>query len=263
MEYMARCLAPLHRLTNLQLRIRDDEGKENSSTAKISGFSIVIAHNPDLTHFTFLPDSGGSFDLAYLFCEVPSDKPLRLEHVSVNENCTNFESLLPHIQHLSSYQFQSKKSRKNDWCAALSCANVFPPTIKVWTLDDEAFTYLKRHPRIISLSIRRSNDRSSKFKEILTKHIGTIQHLTVSNIDLTSALTIFKLQCASLRELVLVMDVEEWLANGYGASLWKFPVSPPSFFFLPSVAFMFEYVDTRAIVCNLAPLFLVDIGDQN
>jgi len=228
---VARCLAPLHCLTKLELRIRPHKRVRNPT---IASFSLVIAHNPNLTHFTFVSDPIGFFDPAHLFCDVPSDKPLKLEHVFVDDKCINFESLLPHIQHLSSYQFPSCDQK--GWYTALSCAAIFPPTIKVWYLEPQVSTYLEHHPGIIALSVIRSCG-TLELNNIMVKHAATLQYLTVTNHDLGHMFVMHHwwnlLKCTALRKLVLVMSyARQWTQKWGEVRTYRHPIEE----LLPAIA---------------------------
>ena len=159
-EYVAWCLTPLNCLRGFKVYISPIERQpRNRAPPELSSFRSVIAHNPNLTHLHFQLNNCGSLNLSDLLGDIPGDRPLRLDHVSLDRNCNNVEALLPHIRHLSSFEFHSCPSSYhysfpvNVWCPTFSRAKLFPPTIKVTYLDEEFLTYLQRHPGMVSLSV--------------------------------------------------------------------------------------------------------------
>ncbi|KIL57919.1 hypothetical protein M378DRAFT_171228 [Amanita muscaria Koide BX008] len=210
MAYVAQCLRHLQGLRKLKLVILYVRRLGYLPQPEINRFSRFIADNHNITHLTLRPCTR-NFNLSELFLDVPSNRPLILEHVSCNDNCQNFEGLLPHIQSLSSFEFQCDRS--NTWCTTLSDAGIFPPTIKAYSLDPQITIYLMKHPGIVGLSIYEEGGTMSAIEgdqlcSILAQHSATLHYLKITSPNLTLMLRTlqnelnFK-QCKNLREIVL------------------------------------------------------------
>lgn len=211
MDYLAKRLTPLSGLNKLTLLRSTVTPSQNRC------ISILIARNANLTHFNYdWRPTGVLRSLSDLFSNVPTDKPLKLHHVSLNDRCTNFEALVPHVLPLTSFTYHS--SQGNTWCAAFLRAKVFPARIKVESLDLRLVLHLRRYSGIISLSIaagtvpQGSSLQRSSLWRALRQHEGTLWQLCFNTKLLTFLLENVEdemnfLQCTSnLHELILVND---------------------------------------------------------
>ncbi|KAM6495329.1 hypothetical protein JOM56_009952 [Amanita muscaria] len=207
----ARILWSLQQLTELELAISDNTDMDYLAKR------TLIARNANSTHFNYdWRPTGVLRSLSDLFSNVPTDKPLKLHHVSLNDCCTNFEALVPHVLPLTSFTYHS--SQGNTWCAAFLRAKVFPPMIKVESLDLRLVLYLRRYSGIISLSIaaatvpQGSSLQGSSLWRALMQHEGTLRQLCLNTKLLTFLLENVEnemnfLQCTSnLHELILMND---------------------------------------------------------
>lgn len=210
LEYVVRRLAPLNRLRKLTLL------RATVTSFHIRSLSTLIAHNGNLTHLDYDLLPNVPQDLAELFSDVSTDRPLRLYHMSLNSACTNFEALAPHVQSLFSFEYHS--GPRNPWCIPFVGAEVFPPTIKVESIDQNLITFIETHPGIASLSIATSRvpqdvvPESLGLFQVLRPHTETLRRLSLNtklfalSIQNTENEMSF-LQCSkNLRELVLEAD---------------------------------------------------------
>lgn len=212
--HIARCLLGIHDLRKLVLwppNIRD--------ISSVSCFSTLIAHNPNLSHITLFPSSGflsSQFDMSVLMRDIPSDRPLKLEHLSIRSRFTNLEALVPHVQPLQSFEFRPVQSRgggvkPNEWCPIFREANIFPLTIKVDSLDSELVMYLKRHPGVVSLTICQSTNSEwyDALSRVLLRHSKKLRYLALESCVLSGLLASTGnrenvLKCTRIAEIVLI-----------------------------------------------------------
>lgn len=221
MAHVAQCLKPLRGLRKLKLAILCVRRLKDFPHAvpEINYFGRFIADNHNLTHLTFRSSFTHKFNLSELFLDVPSNRPLILEHFSCNDNCRNFEALLPHIQSISSFEFQCDRPAGNTWCTTLSDAGIFPPTMTAHFLDPQLTMYLTKHPAIVGLSLfgegaTISTIESDELCSILVQHSATLQYLKITSANLALMLRTlqnelnFK-QCKNLREIALTRALWE------------------------------------------------------
>jgi hypothetical protein len=141
--------------------------------------------------------------------DIPDNKPLRLEHITINCYCRKTDALLPHIQSLSSIETRLKHVEYDTIYNMLGRTLVFPTTILADSLGEELCMYLLRHPGVINLSIGHKSWPGS-FREdyglskVVMRHSGTLQKLTArTHMLLTLDAEVALLKCVQLRELVL------------------------------------------------------------
>ncbi|KIL65334.1 hypothetical protein M378DRAFT_162281, partial [Amanita muscaria Koide BX008] len=197
-------LTSLHKLTLLYARI---------PAQHIMNLSAIIARNRNLSHFVYDWHTDVPLNLFDLFHEVPTDRPLRLHHVSLHSGCVNFKALASHIQSLSSFEFHSNQG--NPWCAGFLQAKVFPPTIKVEVLDQELVSFIGRHKGIVSLTIVSGTlhaPQDPSLCKALTRHAEALEYLCLHTEILATMFQavedeMYFLQCAkSLRKVILIND---------------------------------------------------------
>jgi len=123
MQYISRCLSGICNLNKLVLSVGPVPDlpighESHHSSQPIGCFGELISRNPNLSHLTLLSTTEGPCDLSTLFLRIPPERPLNLEHVSVGNNCTNLQALLPHIRSLQSFKFcfrQWNAVNSNGW----------------------------------------------------------------------------------------------------------------------------------------------------
>ncbi|KAM6499012.1 hypothetical protein JOM56_006960 [Amanita muscaria] len=212
MPYISRCLKPLRNLQKFTLQIRSRYNPSNRLPSKLGCFGLVIARNPNITHLSFRSTLGFPCDLSQIMRNVPTEKPLKLEHVTIDGYCTNIDALLPHIQSLSSLEVYLMHTSENMIYTVLERAGVFPPMIITDSFELELCLYLEHHPGVVSLLIGH-NGRPGALHDyglakVLTRHSGTLQRLSVRSHMLYTADDEVALSgCAHLRELVLTQRI--------------------------------------------------------
>ncbi|KAM6501862.1 hypothetical protein JOM56_001839 [Amanita muscaria] len=231
LEHIAQCLKHVTSLRTFRLIMWPTDLLE--SKPRISCLRYFMARNPYLTCFALLPRHyGGRYDLSELFLDIPPDKPLKLDHISLNGDCTNYQALIPHVQALSSFEFSGFATNDNLrlFIADFTKAKIFPPTITVEYLNlctGVLFTYLIIHPGIINLSFLALPYPSDYIADtdrlcsILVQHSKTLRSLKLPSSVLAGALRVSSiemslLRCANLREIVLRRYHSEpmgWISN--------------------------------------------------
>jgi hypothetical protein len=207
MPYMFQCLLDIHSLRRLVLST-SDIFLSNS----ISRLGTFIARNPNLSHIT-LSSTISPFDISVLMQHIPSERPLKLQHLSM-DNCTNLKTLVPHVQSLQFFEFRLRSQssiKTNEWCPIFCKANVFPSTIKVNSLDSELVVYLTRHPGVVSLTIGQSGDSEwhDELSSVLVRHSEKLRYLALEGSALSKLLKATQnrvnfLRCTGIEEMVLV-----------------------------------------------------------
>ncbi|KAM6501865.1 hypothetical protein JOM56_001842, partial [Amanita muscaria] len=218
LEHISQCLKDVTSLRTFRLIMWPTDLLE--SKPRISCLRYFMARNPYLTRFALIPRHyGGLYDLSELFLDIPPNKPLKLDHISLNGNCTNYQALIPHVQALSSFEFSgfTANGYVKLFIADFTKAKIFPPTITVEYMNHctgVLFTYLRSHPGIISLSfltVAYSSDYiadADRLCSILVQHSKTLRSLKMPSSVLAGALGVSSietslLRCANLREIVL------------------------------------------------------------
>ncbi len=139
--------------------------------------------------------------LAYL----PTDFPLKLEHICLSHSFHNLAALAPYIRTLTSISLGDPSM-----LSELLRQSIFPPTTTLTKIDQCAIEYLDRHPRIVSLTIYTPCHESlrSALMRILCRHSKTLIHLGIFSltlchcIDQTENELAFP-QCTNLKQLFL------------------------------------------------------------
>lgn len=208
MAYISRHLKNLHTLRKFTLQTYHPIPiMPRGPSSRLSFFSAVIARNPNLTHLALMLSP---CDFSEMLRDIPDNKPLRLEHITINCYCRKTDALLPHIQSLSSIETRLKHVEYDTIYNMLGRTLVFPTTILADSLGEELCMYLLRHPGVINLSIGHKSWPGS-FREdyglskVVMRHSGTLQKLSArSYLLLTLDAEVALLKCVHLRELVLI-----------------------------------------------------------
>ena len=120
---------------------------------QIDKLGKIIAANPDLTHLDLSYfSSAESSSLTDLFRHVPSDRPLKLEHLGISNVSESSFAFMPHIRSLTSCKFS-----KSQLLEPLLAREVFPPIMDLESFDDLTVAYLTRHPGLTSLTLRNTD----------------------------------------------------------------------------------------------------------
>jgi hypothetical protein len=174
---------------------------------------MFIACNPNLSHIT-LSCTYPRFDISALMQHIPSERPLKLEYLSIGDGCLNLKGLVPHIKSLQSFEFRrwwKSPIKTNEWCPIFCKASVFPPTIKVESLDSELVIYLTRHPGVVSLTIGHSGDSDccDALSNVFVQHSEKLRYLALEGSALSKLLKVTQnrakfLTCTGIEEMVLI-----------------------------------------------------------
>lgn len=207
--YMSECLTQITSLRKFTLRAYAVSAKSYATFyPDIESFRAVLARNPNLTHLSLLTAYEKQSDLSELLRDIPADRPLKLEYLALSNNYSPCEALLPHIRTLKSFSFCATHDIES-WCQFFTQASIFPPTIKVNFITDELFTYLSRHPGLVSLSVGDGRLGSlSLLSKTLAHHSRTLCSLLITSQSLAIMLVVTADQdnfrkCTNLQELVL------------------------------------------------------------
>ena len=205
-DYFIERICEIHTLRKLKIVLIFFNKYRNSPREHdIDKLGKIIAANPDLTHLVLHKFSGArSYSLSDVFRYVHT--PLKLEHLSILSSFFEVSSAIdPHIHSLTSCNFDNSL-----FLAVLLAKEVFPPIMGLGGINDLTIAYLKRHPRITSLSLShriRQEDFSAIF-EILIRHANTLTHLEIQAASLVNSLDserneLLLLQYTNLEQLTL------------------------------------------------------------
>ena len=183
---------------------------------KLEHFRLVIAHNPNLTHLALI--SHAACNLSSLFRDIPPNRPLKLEHLSLGPLFSGFKAIIPHIRPLNSFNCQDFFATRDRWML-LSNEDIFPPIIQASRIDSDVIAYLGRHPGIVSLSFGEVEvGICGLFYDVLAQHSNTLQSLASMSCYLATSLSRISnetnlLRCTNIREFVLHPSYEGCVWN--------------------------------------------------
>ena len=140
--------------------------------------------------------------------DIPDNRPLKLESITIDCLFAKEDALLPHIQSLSSLETRQNDVRNSTTLySMLGRTLVFPPTISVDSLNNDICMYLECHPGVSNLSIDNKGylGSSRQLSKVIMRHSGSLQKLrTRSHMLLTLNAEVALLKCMQLSELVLI-----------------------------------------------------------
>ncbi|KAF8346544.1 hypothetical protein F5887DRAFT_959632 [Amanita rubescens] len=185
-NYLIGCVCKLHKLRKLKITLRYTLTRfEMPRENQIDKLGKIIAANPDLTHLDLAYfSSAESYSLTDLFRHVPSDRPLKLEHLGISDVFEPSFAFMPHIRSLTSCKFSNSQLLE-----PLLAQEVFPPIMDLGSFDDLTVAYLTRHPGLTSLTLRNidSGDTGNMLR-ILIRHSKTLTCLKMFGSVLVRAL---------------------------------------------------------------------------
>ncbi len=196
----------MHKLRKLKITLHYTRKRfDTPREYEIDKLGKIIAANPDLTHLDLVHFSRAeSYSLTDLFRHVPSDRPLKLEHLGISEVFHASFAIMPHIRSLTSCNFSDSQ-----FLEPLLAQEVFPPIMDLGSFDDLTAAYLTRHPGLTSLTLHNINPEDiENILRILIRHSKTLTYLKMSGSVLIQALqdeqnAPLLLQYYNLRRLVL------------------------------------------------------------
>ena len=243
--YISKCLSDIRALRKLVLYLGTEyPDRPRRCSQPESYFSQLIARNPDLTHLAVLIYAS-PIDLSKLLCDIPSDRPLKLEHVSIDDRSSNLESIVPHIPPLRSLEIRSRMGvyTRCSWYSVLSRENMFPPTLtfKALPLNPQLVAYLNSHPGIVSLSVDHEKyiaKWNSAISQVISQHAEKLEYLAVHGYALSVLLRnvqneLHLLRCSALREITLMIPLgkQRFGINDASCSFIEIPFLACLFFF--------------------------------
>ena len=203
MSRIFECFSQLHNLRKLKIDVRcfnvpnaiDDLGK-------------VIGANLYLTHLELVNSLGHEGNLSTIFSYVPTNSPLKLEHLGISYGFSNAAAIVPHIRSLTSIHLSF---RSDSILTVLHSERIFPPIIRTANVNSLLIDYLSQHPRIVRLSVH------TKYKEpvgrtifeIMTRHAERLRYFSTTPSAFFSCLEHVEynfLQFEKLEQLVLWYD---------------------------------------------------------
>ncbi len=206
-SHLVKCVSKLHNLRRLKFKFyypRPLVGDDYRSP-HLNAIGKIIAANPNLTHLEVSQcQAADNLNFGRMLRYIPTDRPLKLEHISVSHSCWNLGALIPHIRSLTSVYLPDSRVLKK-----LLPESIFPPTMTLRLIDEGAIEYLDRHPQIISLTFYHCLEQHgvtilgilSRHSETLT-HFGSTVWYFIDFINRTEG-ELALLQCTNLKQLVI------------------------------------------------------------
>ncbi|KAM6495312.1 hypothetical protein JOM56_009935, partial [Amanita muscaria] len=155
--YIAKSVSKLHNLRQLSLNIQRLPGKSyTTQSLPMDEFRTVIAGNPMLTHLELFQSCCSHASLSRMFEQVPSNRPLALEHLGISDNFRDTDAILPHLGSLKSIHVRSCTS--STIFMLMLQERIFPPAVKTVLVDNQFIDYITSHPAITALSVHNFYD---------------------------------------------------------------------------------------------------------
>ncbi|KIL65315.1 hypothetical protein M378DRAFT_24115 [Amanita muscaria Koide BX008] len=207
--YFSKSLSKLHNLRKLSLNVR--RWYPESFRPQIDEFGPVIAGNPMLTHLELFQSCCSRVSLSRMFEQVPSNRPLALEHLGISEIVRDTDAILPHLGSLKSIHVRSCCS--STIFMLMLQKRIFPPVVKTERADSQFIDYISSHPTITSLSVHSLYDDTAgtMILETMARNGETLEYFSTCASSLGRCLNkvrneLLLLQCTHLRQLVLRYD---------------------------------------------------------
>ncbi|KAF8332889.1 hypothetical protein F5887DRAFT_39312 [Amanita rubescens] len=179
--YIFKCLSKLHNLRKLSVEILNSFNWYRNRPNPLHDLGKVIGANLNLTHFELFLHEHTKVSCSAIFGHVPAGSPLKLEHLSISDNFSNVEAIVPHIRFLNSINFYA---RYNQILPVLRSERIFPPFIQASEIHNNLVDYLRGHPHIVSLS---TNDDYNKatgttILEIMAQHSESLKYFSTTSL---------------------------------------------------------------------------------
>ncbi|KAM6495310.1 hypothetical protein JOM56_009933 [Amanita muscaria] len=204
--YFSKSLSKLHNLRKLSLNVR--RRYPESFRPQIDEFGPVIAGNPMLTHLELFQSSFSQASLSRMFEQVPSNRPLALEHFGISDNFRDTDAILPHLGSLKSIHVRSSTS--SAIFMLMLQQRIFPPVVETVRADSQFMDYISSHPIITSLSVHSLYDdiAGATILKTMARHCETLDYFSTCASSFCHCLgrvqnELLLLQCTHLRQLVL------------------------------------------------------------
>ncbi|KAM6495309.1 hypothetical protein JOM56_009932 [Amanita muscaria] len=211
--YFSRSLSKLHNLQKLRLKkVQYWPGKSYiPQSLPMDEFRAVIAGNPMLTHLELFQSCCPKASLSRMFEQVPSNRPLALEHLGISDNFRDTDAILPHLGSLKSIYIRSCWS--STIFMLMHQERIFPPAVKTIHADNRFIDYISFHPAITALSVHNyyNDTAGTMILETMARHGETLEYFSTCASSLGRCLNkvrneLLLLQCTHLRQLVLRYD---------------------------------------------------------
>ncbi|KAF8345003.1 hypothetical protein F5887DRAFT_1199358 [Amanita rubescens] len=207
--YIFKCLSKLHNLRKLSVEILNSFNWYSNRPNPLNDLGKVIGANLNLTHFELFLHEHTQVSCSAIFGHVPAGSPLKLEHLSISDNFSNVEAIVPHIRFLNSINFYA---RYNQILPVLHSERIFPPFIQASEIHNNLVDYLRGHPHIVSLS---TNDDYNKatgttILEIMAQHSESLKYFSTTSLGFRLCVIesfqnrLLLQQCTNLDQLTLV-----------------------------------------------------------
>ena len=216
MNHFAKCFSRLHNLRKLTIGVRGSEDERvvyRRRPNPINDIGMIIGANLNLTHLELFQSCGVRLggNLAKIFAHVPSNSPLRLEHLGLDIYLSNLEAIAPHARFLKSIYLIPGASSQILTILHAEC--IFPPIIQVSYIHESLIDYLNCHPQIVGLSIHNIYNESlgQTMLEAMVRHSESLRHFCTPSSSFLRCLKhvhneLLFLQWTNLEKLTLRVD---------------------------------------------------------
>ena len=217
MKHITKCFSRLHNLRKLKIDVTCWFGVRDPSRNcphPLNVLGRIIGANLNLTHLELFQDDfypiGGN--LSKIFGYIPSNSPLKLEHLGLSDTFSDAQAIASHVRSLRSINLCA--SRSLNILTVLYVESIFPPIIETLGVDDFLINYLNHHPQIVGLSIHGFYPEvvGQTMLEIMARHSKSLTYFSTSSCFFASlhVQTEHLLRrCTKLEQLTI------WYGNGY------------------------------------------------
>lgn len=166
---------------------------------------MIIGANPNVTHLELFNNYdkhpvGGN--LSKIFGYVPSNSPLKLEHLGLSDNFSDAAAIASHARSLRSIHLCGSRI-----LSVMYAECIFPPIIETSCVDGHTIGYLNHHPQIVGLSIYGSYYylEGTAILEIMARHSESLKYFNTSSSGFFPSLRAqtvpLLLRCTKLEQL--------------------------------------------------------------
>ncbi|KAF8345001.1 hypothetical protein F5887DRAFT_968937 [Amanita rubescens] len=172
--YIFKCLSKLRNLRKLRVEI-----PKRNKPNPFDGLGQVIGANLNLTHLELFLHDYTQVSCSEIFGHVPADSPLKLEHISISNNFSDVQAIVPHIRFLTSINFSA---RCDQIFPVFQSERIFPPSIQASDISNSLFDYLRGHPHIVSLSIHNTYEEAAgtAMLGIMVQHSESLKYFSTT-----------------------------------------------------------------------------------
>jgi hypothetical protein len=129
-KHIAKCFSRLHNLRKLKIDVRFWMDQSRNPPHPLNVLGRIIGANLNLTHLGLFQDDRYpiGWNLSKIFGYVPSNSPLKLEHLGLSDHFSDAQAIASHVRSLRSINLCTYRSL--EILTVLYAESIFPPISK-------------------------------------------------------------------------------------------------------------------------------------